>query len=146
MERWMIRREHDESRQWNAVDGREEEINNSNCQLILIDLLTDHTIGFFLHHCLSENITLHLCEVSWQHHECYTKICLFCNWFILFDSVVWFLGAFLRFWNVLTMRRLRKISQKRLGIINSPRMLFVHYLPPLYISMFMRGEKSNDGR
>ena len=46
MERWMIRREHDESRQWNAVDGREEEINNSNCQLILIDLLTDHTIGF----------------------------------------------------------------------------------------------------
>ena len=40
----MIRREHDESRQWNAVDGRGEEINNSNCQLILIDLLTDHTI------------------------------------------------------------------------------------------------------
>ena len=46
VERWMIRREHDESRQWNAVDGRGEEINNSNCQLILIDLLTDHTIGF----------------------------------------------------------------------------------------------------
>ena len=42
----MIRREHDESRHWNAVDGRGEEINNSNCQLILIDLLTDHTIGF----------------------------------------------------------------------------------------------------
>ena len=43
----MIRREHDESRQWNAADGRGKEINNSNCQLILIDLLADRTMVFY---------------------------------------------------------------------------------------------------
>ena len=47
MERWMIQCEHDESRQWNSVDKKRKETNNSNCQLIVIDFLSDIAIDLF---------------------------------------------------------------------------------------------------